>query len=700
MMAAELSLPVAARWLGAVYGALISERGQLGQGSLPAWMTPTRRRPLRFALTSQIDVAIARAIYPDAARGYARADDAMVLRREVYERSLRTFLDACEPALRRVTNDALSRQGQELQRLSMRFAAPGIEEQIHESAKRIWAGLREALPGGVHGLSPNEPTAETQSAPADTEILPGGVKEPSGPQKARDRQDAPPADFANRHRLLAAIRIERDALESGTAAPFAQNRLAIEVSKLLAAVAVHPQAAEMLRLYLASPPKGTSRIRSEISRAIAATAELLERLTAPETRDDAWGYAPLVVRAVIELRLEDVPGLPEFAVAMGRLLEMTKTTLLIGGASVLVILLSIAFTGPLGAAVVATLDLALAGTHLGITLLQMHEQAIAASASDFDDEDNKLAAHPDGVDSALGVAAAFLSAVFLARAARRLLETRPRSPDTLKSGSHSKAPPPKTPNSQGVANRGLNSAAMSMEELHAAQLADVEINNARLSAAELHEASVTFSRVKQEVAEAAKGQVDLTGFYVPASIDDLVSCKAIGTIYGRPFQGTGGAYPNVSLKLVVIGKEAAQGIAIRGLSHSLRTIVRHEVGEVLEMSGKALWPEFGSIANSHWRSSARGALLPGTMPAEQILLLKDAQLLGMPEQVGRQLSETLKISDLYPTLGTTSTTGRAIEDVSRGIRLVQEDRDKGGPRRLRDTGRDPKPAGTDAGTGD
>ena len=449
-MAGELSLDVAAAWLGAVYGALIAEKGQLGEGSLPGWMTPRRRRPLRFTLSSKIDVAIARAIHPDITQGYARADSAMVLRRQVYERSLRTFLPACATALRGVTNDGLSRQEEELRRLSTRFARPGVEDDLHESAKRIWWPLRETLPGGVDVPLLTESTGE-QPAQAESEILPGGVKEPSAPQKTSDRQIAPPADFVNRQRLLAAIKSERDALE---------QRGAVETSRLLATIAVHPQAKEIMRLYVASPLKGTDRIKAEIGRAVAATADLRKRLTAPETEDDAWGYAPLVVGAVVQLRLNEVPGLPEFAVAMGRLLAMTNTTVIIGGATMLMIALSIPFIGPLGAVVVGTLDLALAGTDVGITLLQMHEQEIAATATNFQPDENKLATHPDGFDAALGIAAAFLSAIFLAGAARRLLKTRPRPPEVLKSTDRTKVPPAKAPDPRAVSHRGIEAEAV------------------------------------------------------------------------------------------------------------------------------------------------------------------------------------------------------------------------------------------------
>jgi hypothetical protein len=203
-------------------------------------------------------------------------------------------------------------------------------------------------------------------------------------------------------------------------------------------------------------------------------------------------------------------------------------------------------------------------------------------------------------------------------------------------------------------------------------MSKIEINDVRLSEAEARDAARTFAKVEQEVAEAAKGQAAVEAYYIPASVDDFVVAKEIGALGGRPFSGTGGAFPQFSgdRVTVVIGKEAAKGMAVRGLPHTLRTIVRHEVGEILELGAKALWPEFGSIARSHWRSSARGALLPGTTRAEQLLLLEDAIRLGMPLEVWETIAKQLGILDPGGIFR------RLTGDLSRGVRVLPKDDDK------------------------
>jgi hypothetical protein len=74
----------------------------------------------------------------------------------------------------------------------------------------------------------------------------------------------------------------------------------------------------------------------------------------------------------------------------------------------------------------------------------------------------------------------------------------------------------------------------------------------------------------------------------------------------------------------------------------LCTIIRHEIGEALEMTAPR-WQQFGGIDVSHWRSSARGALLPGTSKAEKIMLLEDARKLGMPDEIFHALLKELGI---------------------------------------------------------
>ncbi|RZB13685.1 hypothetical protein StrepF001_42770 [Streptomyces sp. F001] len=246
----------------------------------------------------------------------------------------------------------------------------------------------------------------------------------------------------NRAILLNAIAQERRGLENGTldqpdprdgpAGARAHDSMAgpdaHEVSELLAALALPQESLRLLEAYEASPHAGSASVQVEIDSAIAATRILRLRLTRGASADDAWLYGPLVLAAVQSLGLSSVPAFPEFAVALGSQLGRTRTETLLSAAGLLLLGLTVVFTGPVGALAVGVLDLSFAGVELGVALLRQYERDLAASASTFRTEAEQLTP-PDTDDSIpLAVAGAFLSAIGLAGAARPLLKLRARSP--------------------------------------------------------------------------------------------------------------------------------------------------------------------------------------------------------------------------------------------------------------------------------
>lgn len=421
----ESRLERAAARLGSVYTELVrAKQVPMGAWALPNWIEPKRLRPLGgFGLGFKVDQALQSVYLGHLARSYQNVS--LYYPHKAYEADLQVFQTALEPALARVTNESLLRQTQELRKLYKRFSRPGVEDNLHEAAIRI----RDTSGGGL-GPTP-EDLLEINSK-RKVPLIPGS----SGSN--RDQHEFMEGrNPVTRKRVLKALRAERDALEAQNAEPMDPREArakeeANEISSLLAAIAVHPNAVKLLDVYAQSPLKGTERLLAEVAKAVEATIDLHRRLTKDEP-DDAWGYAPLVISAVAQLRLHEVSGLPEFTVAMGRLLAQTRTDAIIGIASMLMIGLTIAFSGPLGAVVVGVLDLALAGTDAALTLLRMHEQEIAATSTDFTAEEQKLAEHAHEEDAALSVAGAFLSAIALTSSAKQLLKTRPRAPEMLKS---------------------------------------------------------------------------------------------------------------------------------------------------------------------------------------------------------------------------------------------------------------------------
>lgn len=438
----EPTLEEAATRLGSVYAELVYAGHTLDAGTLPNWIEPERLRPAGgFDIGTKLLLALRKSPWyftqlGDTVRrqaGYPNLEfDNLRASRFQYEKDLRVFRSRLKPALAKYTQDALSRQEQELRKLHGRFGKPGIEDELHASFQRIWSSVEEVLPGGVRpqpgenvgtGTGTENAPASSDAGETSSENLPGGAAGPVDPEASQQNQnpDDIPTDFVERYRMLRAIKAERERLQSE--AKESGNALNNEIADLLATIAVHPEVVDIARHYVWSPIKGTEYTQSAVDRAIEAVADLRQRLTRPES-DDAWNYAPLVVGTITQLKLHELPAVPEFSVALGAMLGRTKTNFYLGAATILIVGLSLVFTGPVGAVVAGSLDLALAGISLGITRLREHEQEIAATASDFSPDDQKLAAHTTGVAGALDAAGALLSAIALVGSVRQLMKVR------------------------------------------------------------------------------------------------------------------------------------------------------------------------------------------------------------------------------------------------------------------------------------
>ena len=403
-----------ARRLGAVYIELFRKgiigKAPMGGWAMPAWLAPKRAGLLSgFGLTSKIDVALSAVYYGWLARDYPMVSQSY--NRRAYEEDLRIFHPELAKLLPIVVDESLTEQVRVLRVIGRKFSSPGISERLHESALRI---------GSISGGT--EPTAQ------DLQEIDSRRKSPlmGGASYREQFEFNQGRNPVTRTRVLKAIKAERDRLEAKLVAPldpreYKAASIEKEISFLLSMLSVHPDTVKLLDLYARSPITGTERMDGEIQRAIDATVSLRNRLMNYDA-DDAWQYAPFVKAAVDRLKMLDVAGLPEFCVGMGRLLAQTKTDALMSTAAMVMVGLTIAFTGPVGAAVVGTLDLALTGMGVAVVRIRMYEQDIAATASNFSPEDLKLTEPADGDELALSIAGAFLSAVFLAGSVRGFKE--------------------------------------------------------------------------------------------------------------------------------------------------------------------------------------------------------------------------------------------------------------------------------------
>jgi hypothetical protein len=196
----------------------------------------------------------------------------------------------------------------------------------------------------------------------------------------------------------------------------------------------------------------------------------------------------------------------------------------------------------------------------------------------------------------------------------------------------------------GFARGGIKPSVASATSALRKVMAEVKVNGTRLTETELENAVRTSEQLSREVAEASAGK--LKAVYIPAGVADTVDGvkDLIGTVGpSKPFKFSGSAYPSFerSGTRIVFSKDAVAGGKPRGVPTTMRSTVRHEVGEILETGPTARWPAFGHMdLKCHWRSSARGATLPGTTRAEQIQLLQEAKVLA-EKHAGSSMSAAL-----------------------------------------------------------
>ncbi|GAA3383330.1 hypothetical protein [Cryptosporangium minutisporangium] len=470
---ADSPLTNAAKRLSAFHQALIAQGSALNDSALPGWAAPSRLRPVSGWQVGRMGQNAILLVYPDdpSSASYDWSWTNVELKLRLFNADLHLVLDALRPALRRTTALLLAEQEAQLLQLAHRFARDGADDRLSTSARRILGRARDAeartevLPGGTP-RGPDEPNEVAENAspfgvgdeatpeagsgvapapdggvPATTDkSLPGGTPGPGAPRQAADTEPEP---RIGRAMLLTAIADERRGLEDGSLDPLdprdgAAGRsgpTAADIADLLAALALHPQTRDLLEAYAESGYRGNTAIQAQIRRATDATRELKQRLTTGDDADDAWTYSPLVLAAARSLGLESIPGFAAFAVDLGHQLGRTRTDAVIGAAQVLLLALTLTFTGPVGAVVVGALDLALSGVQIGVELLREYEQALAADASTFRASDDHFAEPPTGAATGIAVAGALLSAVGLTRDARRLLRTLPPAPRRLSAAS-------------------------------------------------------------------------------------------------------------------------------------------------------------------------------------------------------------------------------------------------------------------------
>jgi hypothetical protein len=349
-----------------------------------------RSLPVRLPVTHPTVLAALQKLHGsdnerDRRRGTGRYVDLPTLYKRDY--------DALKPRLHRAILEyamtSLTAEELELGRLLTKIEQePGLADTLHTLCQEV---IKEA--GGV------DPTDQEVWESYET-VIPAPTKQewnyktgrletvPAGPERRSDLNE----------RKLYALRHDRLA-----AKVHAKN------NPVLSTLFLHRDGAEILRAYGESAASGTSYAAALVRSAQLALIDFRRELTADETKEHVWRYEAFVRGGVQALGLSDVEGFSGYALEVGRFLSHSDFESFVNFASVAVACLGLIFGGPIGAAVIAAVDLSLATTSTGITYLRDNERELASHGSSFRKPEDKFATTTHYFDTVLASAAALLS---------------------------------------------------------------------------------------------------------------------------------------------------------------------------------------------------------------------------------------------------------------------------------------------------
>jgi hypothetical protein len=142
-----------------------------------------------------------------------------------------------------------------------------------------------------------------------------------------------------------------------------------EMDETLSSLFVHPRGIDILREYSVSPEAGTRCASWHVSAARDAVIGFRKELIDPDNSNAVSRYPGLVLGGVASLGLHDLPGFPEYAVAIGQVLAASRAEPLVGAAGVALFAIGLVLTGPAGLLVLAAADLAVAGATTALAFL-------------------------------------------------------------------------------------------------------------------------------------------------------------------------------------------------------------------------------------------------------------------------------------------------------------------------------------------
>lgn len=231
----------------------------------------------------------------------------------------------------------------------------------------------------------------------------------------------------------------------------------------------HPKGGTILRAYSKSEEIGTSFAKELVNDALEEITKFRNELQKDDQRNHVWRYPPLVMGGVVRLGFEDVLGFGAYAVQIGQVLgyPLRKVEVLIGVASLAFLIVGLVFAGPIAAAVIGVVDLALAGAGATLAYLREREHELAANATAFKSENEKVAVNAGYGDTIINSAFALLSAIAFFTRGMQLKQLTQREPIDIgnisarEAGRRSEKAVREQPSMdpRGVESRGINSTA-------------------------------------------------------------------------------------------------------------------------------------------------------------------------------------------------------------------------------------------------
>jgi hypothetical protein len=325
--------------------------------SLPmdSWIFPEKDnsrliRPLLFAYVDSID-------NPDV-----RFRSNLSEPRLRYARDYNLVIPRLETAATRWLATTLSRERDVVEMIGQRLLAPGAAARLHEMAVPVMRAVRGKEAGPA---SPDRQSRESLGTFID--------------------------------------RLQRNRLVWATSKVISYSSQDAELFRVLVQ---HPGGVDIIDAFNESATAGLDAALPRVSRAIQSMVTFGRDIA--ESPDHLWRYPPVIIGGAGALGIADVPLFCDFAMALRPVLARTWLDRALDAASVVLLCVGLV-TGPIGAAVIGLLDLAIAGTTTVAAYVREREQEMAAGSLAFSAQKNRLADQPTYRDTLMSGANALVT---------------------------------------------------------------------------------------------------------------------------------------------------------------------------------------------------------------------------------------------------------------------------------------------------